>query len=324
VDAIRSRVRTAAGEEPMGLVAATGGSAVTLAELAGEPAADPPVLGDDVRTIALESLRRWTLDLARLSYRERIERHGLREDRADVILPAAVVYLKLAEMFGVDRLHVPDVGLKDGLIADLVDEMEREKALGSRRREIRSAALGLGRRYALDELHATKVTELALSLFDQLGELHELGEEARTILEAAALLHDVGLYVSASRHHKHSYYLVSESDLVGLDRRQREIAANVARYHRRRHPTTKHPPFAALPEADREVVRRLAALLRAADVLDREHRQVVRSVRARPKKGRVVLEVDAEGDLLLERWAAERKFRLFEEVFGKSLEIEPS
>jgi len=181
--------------------------------------------------------------------------------------------------------------------------------------------LGLGRRYDLDEPHAVRVADLALSLFDQTRDLHALGEAERILLEAAAILHDVGLYVSMSKHHKHSYYLISESDLVGLDRREREMVANVGRYHRKAHPTMKHPSFAALSTEDRSVVERLAAILRAADVLDREHRQKVRAVKVRRGDDEVLLELEAEGDLLLERWAARRKFHLFETVFGVKLTL---
>lgn len=96
--------------------------------------------------------------------------------------------------------------------------------------------------------------------------------------------------------------------------------ANVARYHRRAHPTRRHGPFDALPE-DREVVSRLAAILRVADALDREHRQAVRSVRARRRGNRVRLDVEADGNILLEQWASTRKFGLFEKVFGLPLEL---
>ena len=322
VDALRSRIRTAMGPEPADFVAATGGSAETLADLIGEARDGPPVLTPGIRYVPLGRLRAFTLELATTPFHRRVEKWGLREDRADVILPAAVVYAKVAEIFGVDGFYVPAVGLKDGLILDLVAELERKGAIDSRRGEIRAAALGLGRRYSMDEPHALKVTELALSIYDQIEDLHGLAHEGRTLLEAAAILHDVGLFVSAGRHHKHSYYLISQSDLVGLDRRQREIVANVARYHRRRHPTTKHPPFLALTEQDQEVVRRLAAILRAADVLDREHSQHVKSVQVIRKKKRTILRVDADRDLLLERWASVEKFRLFEEVFDTSLELE--
>jgi exopolyphosphatase/guanosine-5'-triphosphate,3'-diphosphate pyrophosphatase len=321
VDAIGARVRTAVGTEPVDLVAATGGSIESLADLAGEPAEGERILVGGVRTIRLDRLRRLTVKLARRSYRERVERYDLREDRADVILPAAVVYLKIAELLQAECLHVPGVGLKDGLVLDMIDDLERRGAIEHRRREIRAAALGLGRRYAIDEPHVVKVTELALSLFDQLRALHGLGAEARTLLEAAALLHEVGLFISAARHHKHSYYIVSESELVGLDRREREIVANITRYHRKSHPTRKHPHFDALLPADRELVRRLAAILRAADVLDREHSQHVHGVKVVERGGVLDLAVESEGDLLLEKWASDRKFGLFEEVFGKRLRI---
>jgi exopolyphosphatase/guanosine-5'-triphosphate,3'-diphosphate pyrophosphatase len=321
VGAIQARVLTALGREPLRFLAATGGSIVTLADLAGEKAAGEPVLREGIRVIPVGDLRQWVQKLASVSFRERIEQFDLREDRADVILPAGVVYLKIAEIFGVDRVYVPGVGLKDGLVLDTIDELAERGALEERRREIRAAALAFGRRYDLDEPHGIRVADLALSLFDQLRNLHGLGDEARTLLEVAGILHDVGLYVSMSKHHKHSYYLVSESDLVGLDRRQREIVANVARYHRKAHPSTKHQHFAALSGKDRVVVQRLSAILRAADVLDREHRQRVREVKVRPGESGVVLELVADGDLLLERWAARRKFDLFETVFGVKLAL---
>jgi len=321
VEAIRSRVETALGREPADVVAATGGSIETLAELVGKPAKGDPVRREGVLRIGIDALRKITIRLSRLSFRERVEEYGLREDRADVIVPAGVVYLKIAEVFGAKRIYVPNVGLKDGLLLDMIEDLERRGAIESRRREIRAAALGLGRRYAIDEPHARKVTELALAIFDQTRGLHGLGDEERTLLEAAGLLHDVGLYISSSRHHKHSYYVISESDIVGLSRREKNLVAIIARYHRKRHPTRKHPPFDALSSEDRERVRRLAGILRVADVLDREHSQHVEQVRVETTDGEVRLHADADGDLLLERWAAKRKFGLFEEVFGRKLEI---
>jgi exopolyphosphatase/guanosine-5'-triphosphate,3'-diphosphate pyrophosphatase len=209
------------------------------------------VLGEGA-VIPLARLGKWVRKLAAVSFHERIEQFGLREDRADVILPAGVVYLKIGEIFGVDLVFVPSVGLKEGLLLDTIDELARRARSGAPK-GAPSRRLGLGRRYDLDLPHAVRVADLALSLYDQLGDLHGLGDEERTLLEAAALLHDVGLYVSMAKHHKHSYYLISESDLVGLDRRQREIAANVARYHRKAHPTAKHP-LAVLSSEDRSVV----------------------------------------------------------------------
>ncbi len=129
VDAIRARVLTAMGHEPLSFLAATGGSIVTLAELAGDEAIGAPVLREGVRVIPLSRLSKWIRKLAAISFHERIEQFGLREDRADVILPAGVVYLKIGEIFGVDRVYVPSVGLKEGLVLDTIDELARRGAL---------------------------------------------------------------------------------------------------------------------------------------------------------------------------------------------------
>ncbi len=318
---IRSRIATALGSEPVDLMAATGGSVDTLAHLIGVEQEGEPALKPGVRRIPIKGLRKFARELARLSFKERIEQYQLRPDRADVILPAAMIYLKIGEILGVKRIHVPNTGLKDGLILDMVDELERRGMIDARSREIRAAALGLGERYRVDRDHATLVTDMALLLFDQLQDLHGLPTDARTLLEAAGLLHDVGIFISASKHHKHSWYIISESELVGLSARQRELVANIARYHRKRHPTVKHPPFAALTGREREIVAKLAAILRVADVLDREHGQHVELVRADHRDRRLVLEVMTDRNLRLERWAAPKKFELFEELFEVRIKL---
>jgi exopolyphosphatase/guanosine-5'-triphosphate,3'-diphosphate pyrophosphatase len=129
VDAIRARVLTSMGHEPLSFLAATGGSILTLAELAGEEATGTPVLREGVRVIPLSRLSEWIRKLAAISFHERIAQFGLRKDRADVILPAGVVYLKTGELFGVDRIYVPSVGLKEGLVLDTIDELARRGTL---------------------------------------------------------------------------------------------------------------------------------------------------------------------------------------------------
>jgi len=321
LSAIRSRVATALGEEPADLMAATGGSAETLARIIGVEVEGPPALAPGVRRMSVSRLRKFARELAGLSFKERMETYDLRADRADVILPAAMIYLKVGEILGVKRIYVPGTGLKDGLILDMVDALQRRGVIESRSQEVRGAALGLGERYRIDVPHAVLVTDLALSLFDQLGDLHRLPPETRMLLEAAGLLHDIGIFISAGKHHKHSWYIISESEVVGLNARQREIVANIARYHRKRHPTLKHPPFAALSPTEQETVAKLAAILRVADVLDREHSQHVKSLRAVRGEETMVLEVTADRELRLERWAAPRKFQLFEELFETQIKL---
>mgnify|MGYP000745995699 CR=1 FL=1 len=295
---------------PAGLIA-TGGNIEALAKLAGLS------VGLHGATLPVESLRRMTRVLSRLSYRERISDLGLREDRADVILPAAVIYERVAALIGARTIRVPFVGLKDGVLHDLVDRIASGTTHEDyRQRLVHDGALVLGRRYAFDERHGRHVMQLALSLFDQLSALHGLGSRERGLLLAAGLLHDIGSYVSYKRHHRHSMYLLSHAELPGLTPHDMELVAAVARYHRKSGPRPAHPEFARLGPSDRRRVVRLAAILRLADALDREHRQRVHGIRARVAGKEVVVSLEGRGSLVLERWALRRKARLFEQALG--------
>lgn len=294
---------------------ATGGNIDDLARLSG---ASPDEQG--VSVLPLKDLRKTIAALDELSVEERIEELQLRENRADVILPAALVYARLAERFGVKQIHVPNVGLKEGVMIDLVEGLTAHGGYTERHaHDVRAGAVALGRRFHFEEAHGIQVARLAESLFDDLAELHELSADDREILIAAGILHDIGQRISYKRHHKHSYYLISQSELPGLDLDEVELVANVSRYHRRADPSTKHLHFEALDEEDRERVTRLAAILRLADALDREHMQKVQSVAARPKKKRVTLTLEGEGDFELETWALERKKSLFETTFEREV-----
>jgi len=310
--------RAAEEWQPRGLIA-TGGNIDALAELAGAPR-DPQGIG----VLPLTDLRCIRERLADLDVAERIRQFGLRDDRADVIVPAAVVYERVAELARAPEILVPRVGLKEGLVLDLVEELRSHTAHSDRReREIQAAALILGRRFQFDETHARQVTRLALLLFDELALEHGLGEQDRKLLLAGALLHDVGQYLSYRRHHKHSMYLIANSELPGLTPHDIQLVALLARYHRRSEPRPAHPGYAELSEGDRERVRKLAAILRVADALDREHLSRVKSLRVRRELDRLVLEVESQGKMALEAWALRKKGKLFESVYGGRLELEP-
>ncbi|HEX2189903.1 MAG TPA: Ppx/GppA phosphatase family protein [Longimicrobiaceae bacterium] len=301
---------------PAGVIA-TGGNIEALAKLAGVPPR-----GGRTGSLRMDALRDAIAMLARLSYRQRVEELKLRPDRADVILPAAMVYERVAELAGVDEIRVPGVGVRDGLLLDLVEDLTTHQEWEDRReRTAVEGAVALGRRYLFDEAHALHVARLAGSLFDQLRDVHGLAAADRRILLAAAVLHDVGAYISRKRHHKHSLYLVSQSELPGLAPGEIWMVANVARYHRKGEPTPDHDSFARLDAGERERVTRMAALLRIADALDREHLQAVEEVRARARKKELLLEAQSSGDLLLERWALRQKAGLFTRTFGLEVRL---
>lgn len=301
---------------PAGVIA-TGGNIEALAKLGGRA----PRAGR-AGSITMPELREAIRMLSRLSYGERMERLKLRADRADVILPAAMVYERVAELAGADEIVVPGVGVRDGLLLDLVEDLTTHQEWEDRReRTAVEGAVALGRRYLFDEEHAMHVARLAGSLFDQLREVHGLDATDRRVLLAAAVLHDVGAYISRKRHHKHTLYLVSQSELPGFAPGEIWLVANVARYHRKGEPTTDHDSFQRLSPGERERVVKMSGLLRIADALDREHLQAVDSLRARVRKGELVLEVESSGDLLLERWALREKGELFARTFGVEVRL---
>jgi exopolyphosphatase/guanosine-5'-triphosphate,3'-diphosphate pyrophosphatase len=272
--------------------------------------------------IARRDLKTLIDTLSRLPFDGRVKELGLRADRADVILPAALVYDRAAALVRAREIRVPRVGLKEGILMDLVDGATARRSHEERTdRQVWAGALALGRRYLFDEPHGTHVASLALSLFDQLRPLHGLKGTERRILMAAGIAHDIGAHISYKKHHRHSFCLISESELPDFTPRQMLLAAHVARYHRKAEPAEAHETFAALDRAERRTVEVLASLLRIADALDREHRQNVTGVQSRVRGGAVHLTLEGEGDLLLERWALRRKAGLFEKVFDKELQI---
>ena len=311
------RIPSAARHRAPAGFAATGGNIEALARLAG--AAPGP---EGVSVVGVDALAAVIGTLSRLSYRQRVDELGLREDRADVILPAAMVYERLARLAGAAEIAVPHVGVKDGVALDLVDELATRRDHDDRQTSLlRDAAVDLGRRYMFDEGHATHVADLAVSLFDQLPALHDLDDDDRRTLMAAAILHDIGAFVSYKRHHKHSLYLISQSELPGFSEREMLVVANVARYHRKGEPDSTHEAFAALAGDEQVRVRRLAAILRLADALDREHAHRVRRLRAESGDGEVTLHLEGGGDLLLERWALEHKGEFFRREFEVKLKV---
>jgi exopolyphosphatase / guanosine-5'-triphosphate,3'-diphosphate pyrophosphatase len=186
------------------------------------------------------------------------------------------------------------------------------------------AALALGRRFRFDEAHASQVARVAVRLFDDLAELHRLPALARKVLEAAALLHDVGNSVSYAKHHKHTYYLVANADIPGFADRERQLVALVGRYHRRSPPERDRVDLRPLSESEFRMVRKLAILLRVADSLDRSHHQPVRKVHATVANGAVRVRLRSRSPLDLEMWDAAREAALFRRVFGRRLELTAS
>jgi exopolyphosphatase / guanosine-5'-triphosphate,3'-diphosphate pyrophosphatase len=295
----------------------TGGNAEALADLIENRR---EVNG--ITEITRPDLQEVLAHLSAMTFEERVQKLGLREDRADVIVPAAVIFDRVAELADSERILVPRVGVKEGVLFDLAADVAEHRAHETELdRATLTGAIALGRRYRFDEIHARHVADLALSLFDQLETVHGLGETSKRRLAAAALLHDIGQFVSYRRHHKHSWYLVTHSDLPGLTPEDVRLVALVTRYHRRSVPKPYHEGYAELKESEKVEVSKLSAILRVADALDREHRRRVRRVTAKVKQDKVSLTLDAVGPTPLEEWSLRKKADLFESIFDVKLQL---
>jgi len=309
-----TRLQKELGKHRIGLCIATGGNVETLGDLRVQLCK-----GKNNTSITIEELDSILKKLESQSYEDRIRKLKLRPDRADVIIPATIALQNIADQAHVERILIPRVGVKDGLLIDMASKLHRAEEPVYHTQAISSAKL-LGKKYDYEVQHSMTVARFAVQLFDSTKKLHKLGGKERTLLEVAGLLHDIGYYVGMTDHHKHSYYLIKASPIIGLDDSQREVVATVARYHSRASPKPSHREYEELPSSEQSIVTKLAPLLRLAEALDREHANKVKQLRISTGK-KLTLRLRGRGDLLLERWALARNSELFETVYKRKVVI---
>lgn len=246
---------------------------------------------------------------------------GIGPKRAEIIIGGTAVFLRVLEVFRHPSLYYCAAGVRDGIIADLAARgVGRE--LSQLSREQRSVVEAMARRYGVALPHARHVACLGHRLFETLHALHQLPPAAGKLLEAAAFLHDIGHFVSGIGHHKHSAYLVANSDLPGFTNKERLTIAALCRFHRKSMPQPRHSQFQALDADSKRLVTYLEPLLRIADALDRGHEQKVRNVATAVKDGTISVMVEADQDADLEIWAANAAARSFREVYAKQISLQ--
>lgn len=279
------------------------------------------VHGTAVPREELEHILDW---LQELTAAERVAVPGLSAARADIIVAGLAVAAEVAARIDARDVHVSAHGIREGLLlesAEVAPRPGQRNRGGARAQSVRDFA----RRCRYEAPHARQVRRLALQLFDALGGSLGCPPAERQTLADAALLHDVGYHINYSKHHKHSYHLIAHADLLGMTPDEQLVVANVARYHRGALPKKRHETYAALPPAARAGVKRLAALLRVADGLDRGHVAAVERVEvARAADGAIVvtgLPTAEAGSCRLELWGAARKAELLAEVAGVPVRI---
>jgi exopolyphosphatase/guanosine-5'-triphosphate,3'-diphosphate pyrophosphatase len=321
-EALRPHQETVAPARPFCAIG-TSGTILALGRLARqiETGEAPESLNHvTVRAKTISELRE---RLVRQPLRERLRLPGMDEPRADILPVGAVILDTLLRRFGIEELVLCEWALREGILLDYIHRHPRTLARAEAYPDVRlRSVMALAERCQYDEAHARHTAELCLQLFDATRPRHALSDAYRSLLEYAALLHDVGHHISYPGHHKHTYYLIKNGDLRGFHPGEIEVLANVARYHRRSHPKKKHPGYAALPKPTRQAVKVLAGLLRVADALDRSHKQPVRALHVNARGDLLRIQAEARGDCELELWGVAGRTSLLEEALEVRVKVE--
>jgi exopolyphosphatase/guanosine-5'-triphosphate,3'-diphosphate pyrophosphatase len=272
--------------------------------------------------IVLDQLSALNIELQKMRLAERRNVSGLSPQRSEIIVAGGQILEGAMRALGINALRTCDWALREGVIIDHLREWEDESRLpltDFADQKLRGVD-AVGRRFEYEVGHAHRVARLAAKIFDFLIPVETLTRHHRTLLLAGALLHDVGYHIANESHHKHSCYLIANSELTGFSESERAVIANIARYHRGPLPKNSHAEFDALNAADRETVCRLGGIVRLADALDRSHESRVSDLECNIN-GTVNLQLlstlDCENELL----EADRKRDLFEQAFRRTLHL---
>ena len=299
-------------------VVGTSGTILSLAVMAlnGKDATVPDVLNGI--TVSRKSIQKIINKIVKAkSVKERLKIPKMDANRADIILGGALILEYILNSLKVKKIHISTYALREGVVFDYHRKMKAQQKYQHLDRlrfdAIRSAAM----QFNVDLNHAEHVMKTSLTLFDDLRKLHKLGNRERELLEAAAILHDSGYHISHDMHHKHSYYIIKNCMLPGFSNNEKEVIANIARYHRKSHPKKSHENFTPLSQNQKRTVKILASFLRIAEGIDRRRLQVVESIRGelKGKTYNVYLKPKSKTENIdVEIWGAERRKILLEET----------
>lgn len=278
--------------------------------------------------LSLKDLRDLVNRFRKLSYPERLAMPGMSDKRAEIILAGAVILQEAMTLLGLESLTVCDRSLREGVVVDwMLSHGLIENRLRYQSSIRQRSVLFMAQKYDVNLEYSERIAAFTLNLFDQTqGILHNWGTEERELLWAAAILHNCGLYVSHSSHHKHSYYLIRNGELLGYTEIEIEMIANLARYHRKSAPKKKHENYQILPKRCREIVSQLNPLLRLAVALDRRQIGAISEVKCeyKPETKEFCLRLkptSPDDDCALEQWSLDYKKPAFEAQYNLKLVV---
>ncbi|HQU82995.1 MAG TPA: Ppx/GppA phosphatase family protein [Pyrinomonadaceae bacterium] len=274
-------------------------------------------------SIQLKKLSALNEKLAQMTLEERATLPSISRSRAEVIIAGGQILENVMRGLGIETVQPCGFALREGVIIDYLREIESESlppVPDVEDRKLRGV-FAVGRRFGYEEKHALQTAFLAEKIFDELAPVYKLERHWRTLLSAAALLHDVGYHISHESHHKHSLYLIKHSEMTGFSETEKLVIANIARYHRGAFPKEKHSDFMELSEADRPIVWKMGAILRLADALDRGYDNRVKNVKFKLISNNLVMKIVGDGNYEIEMKAIENKKDLLEAAFLCKLEV---
>jgi exopolyphosphatase/guanosine-5'-triphosphate,3'-diphosphate pyrophosphatase len=315
---IQDRIRSARA----GAVIATSGTAAALASVAGRMARLQKRRPAAYAT--RETIRRIAKQITSLPLEQRRNVPGIGPRRAEIISAGAVVFAELLERCHLEGFRYSALGLRDGILAQMAAEYDRStrsgRAVESERWESIKRAV---EHYRVDLHHALHVRDSALLLFSSLTSVHHLPLEYREWLSAAAMLFEVGDYVNRNGHHRHTYYIIANSEILGYTPQQRRIIGSIARYLGKSRPTPGDGPMNSLNPEEQENVTKASMLLRIARALNMGRSQAVGKVAVSARSGRVFMKLTPRGkaSVDLEVWSIEKDRPYFREVFGRELSV---
>jgi exopolyphosphatase/guanosine-5'-triphosphate,3'-diphosphate pyrophosphatase len=270
--------------------------------------------------ISTAQVRRLYNRLAELPLAGRRRVTGIGPRRAEIIVPGVAVLVEFLEAFRVPAFYYSRAGVRDGVIADLAQRQVGAE-LSRLNREQRREVTSLGRRYGVPLDRGRTVASLSALLFDALQPLHALPPACGKVLEAASYLHDVGHFVSGTAHHKHSHYLVANSDLAGFTDRERLLIAALCRYHRKALPSPEHAVVQALSPEERRMLLLMVPVLRLAVTLAPGGERRAGAIECRLNDEGVVLRIDGRAGADLEEWGAVRAGDAFRQIYNRPLSV---
>ncbi|HJQ69598.1 MAG TPA: Ppx/GppA phosphatase family protein [Blastocatellia bacterium] len=295
------------------------------------------------QTVTLSQIKRMNRRLSGMTVRERGRVPGLEKDRADIVIAGGLLLETILSALGAKEITSCDWSLREGVILNYLrkhapESQAAEAAINSAPSpdasgpvDIRMrSVLSVARRYDYDAPHSHHVARLATRIFDDTQDLHGMGDQERHLLEYASLLHDIGYHIAHNNHHRHSLYLIKNSEMPGFTGNEIAIMAAVVRYHRGSMPKRgidlrmrrEHEDFLSVERSHRPTVLKLAAILQMADGLDRSHQQLVRDVRCEVNGTTATMQIESDSESDLELWSADRKARWFREIFRVSVKFE--